>query len=72
MPIPLTHPCPQCEADMELMTTADDGDVGVYECPECGYQVENEVADDEIDDQISNEPPSDEDQDSHDLPSDDD
>ncbi len=72
MPIPLTQPCPQCEADMELLTTADDGDIVVYECPDCGCQVENEVKDDVAeDDQVSNELSSDDDQTSNELPSDD-
>lgn len=58
MSIPLTQTCPQCEADMELLTTADDGEVVVYECPDCGCQVENRVEDPEPDD----------DQDSTELP----
>lgn len=60
MPIPLTQTCPQCEADMELLTTADDGEVVVYECPDCGCQVEQRVEDAEPDDdQDSPEPPPD-------------
>jgi hypothetical protein len=47
---------------MELLTTADDGEVVVYECPDCGCQVENRVEDDEAEgDQHSNELPPDDD-----------
>ena len=49
MSIPLTQTCPQCEADMELLTTDDEGEIVVYECPDCGFQVEDRVADDESD-----------------------
>ncbi len=60
MSIPLTQPCPQCEADMELLTADDDGEIVVYECPDCGFQVENRVEDDEPDDdQESAAPPHD-------------
>ena len=47
MSIPLTQPCPQCEGEMELVTTDDAGEVVVYECPDCGYQVETPVEADE-------------------------
>jgi Zn ribbon nucleic-acid-binding protein len=50
MSIPLTQICPQCEADMELLTADDDGEIVVYECPDCGFQVENRVGEDESDD----------------------
>jgi Zn ribbon nucleic-acid-binding protein len=40
MAIPLTRACPQCEGEMELLTTDDDGEVLLYECADCGYQVE--------------------------------
>ena len=60
MSIPLTQTCPQCEADMELLTTDDDGEIVVYECADCGYQVENRIADDEQeDDQEPDAPPLD-------------
>ena len=58
MSIPLTQPCPQCEADMELLTTDDDGEIVVYECPDCGFQVENQVADDEPDDDHESDAPA--------------
>ena len=32
---------------MELVTTDDAGEVVVYECPDCGYQVETPVEADE-------------------------
>lgn len=58
MPIPTTRACPHCEADMELLTADDDGEVVVYECPDCGSQVEAPVRDDESDvDQDSDVPP---------------
>ncbi|HYM90881.1 MAG TPA: hypothetical protein VEW91_04525 [bacterium] len=47
MTIPLTKACPQCEGEMELLTADDTGEVVVYECPDCGYQVENRVDDSE-------------------------
>jgi Zn ribbon nucleic-acid-binding protein len=47
MPIPLTQPCPQCEGELELVTTDDAGEVVVYECPDCGYQLESPVETDE-------------------------
>ncbi len=47
MSIPLTQPCPQCEGEMELVTADEAGETVVYECPDCGYQVESPVADDE-------------------------
>jgi hypothetical protein len=48
---------------MELLTAADDGEVVVYECPDCGCQVENRVEDEGAgDDQNAPElPPGDED-----------
>jgi transcription elongation factor Elf1 len=58
MPIPTTRACPQCEADMELLTTDDDGEIVVYECPDCGSQVEAPVHDEEPEvDQDSDTPP---------------
>jgi hypothetical protein len=62
MSIPLTQPCPQCEADMELLTTDDDGEVVVYECPDCGFQVENRVEEDEPDDDQESDIPLDADE----------
>jgi Zn ribbon nucleic-acid-binding protein len=50
MHIPLTQPCPQCEADMELITTDDDGEIVVYECPDCGFQAEHQVTAEAADD----------------------
>ncbi|HKV46002.1 MAG TPA: hypothetical protein VJT32_15220 [bacterium] len=48
MAIPLTRPCLECEAEMELITVDDGGEIVIYECPECGHQVELRV-DDEAD-----------------------
>jgi uncharacterized Zn finger protein len=48
MSIPLTLPCPQCETEMELVTADESGETVVYECPDCGYQVESPVDDDEV------------------------
>lgn len=49
--IPLTRVCPECQEEMELITTDDVGEVLVYECPECGSQeetrIENETEDDD-------------------------
>lgn len=39
MELPLTQPCPQCGAEMELSKVVRRGRV-IYECPECGYQME--------------------------------
>jgi len=49
--IPLTKACPECQEEMELITTDDVGEVLVYECPECGYQEETriETEDEELD-----------------------
>jgi len=47
MAIPLTRDCPQCEGEMELLTTDDDGEVLLYECADCGYQVEMPAASEE-------------------------
>lgn len=58
MSIPMTRSCPQCEAEMELLTADDDGEIVVYECPDCGNQIEAPVHDDEPeDDQDSATPP---------------
>lgn len=58
MSIPMTRSCPQCEAEMELLTADDDGEIVVYECPDCGSQIEARVHDDEPeDDQDSGTPP---------------
>ena len=45
MAIPLTRPCLECEAEMELITVDDGGEIVIYECPECGHQVELRVDD---------------------------
>jgi Zn ribbon nucleic-acid-binding protein len=58
MPIPLTQPCPQCEGELELVTTDDAGEVVVYECPDCGYQLESPVETDE--DEPADRPDADE------------
>ena len=52
MGIPLTKACPECQEEMELITSDDVGEILVYECPECGYQEETRVEkeDTEIDD----------------------
>jgi DNA-directed RNA polymerase subunit RPC12/RpoP len=56
MAIPLTRTCLECEAEMELITVDDGGEVVIYECPECGHQVElrledeNDEPDDGVDD----------------------
>jgi Zn ribbon nucleic-acid-binding protein len=47
MAIPLTKACPECEEEMELITADDVGEVLVYECPECGYQEETRVEQDD-------------------------
>ncbi len=43
MGIPLTKACPECQEEMELITSDDVGEILVYECPECGYQEETRV-----------------------------
>jgi DNA-directed RNA polymerase subunit M/transcription elongation factor TFIIS len=43
MGIPLTKTCPECQEEMELITSDDVGEILVYECPECGYQEETRV-----------------------------
>ena len=65
MPIPLTRACPQCEGEMELLTTDDDGEVLLYECADCGYQVEMpaEGEEDALDDEEESEPQLDADDD---------
>ncbi|MBM3450868.1 MAG: hypothetical protein FJX78_07815 [Armatimonadetes bacterium] len=45
MSLPLTMPCPQCGADMELLIEDVSGQVVVYECTDCGYQAEERVED---------------------------
>ncbi len=52
MSVPLTRSCPGCEGEMELLTADEGGEIVIYECPECGYQVEVPVVseDDEADD----------------------
>jgi Zn ribbon nucleic-acid-binding protein len=45
MSLPLTMPCPQCGADMELLMEDVSGQVVVYECTDCGYQAEERVED---------------------------
>ncbi len=58
MSIPMTRSCPQCEAEMELLTADDDGEIVVYECPDCGSQIEAPVHEDETEeDQGSRTPP---------------
>jgi DNA-directed RNA polymerase subunit RPC12/RpoP len=59
MSIPMTRSCPQCEAEMELLTADDDGEIVVYECPDCGSQIEAAVHQDESegDDHASGAPP---------------
>ena len=49
-PIPLTRVCPECQEEMELITTDDVGEVLVYECPECGSQEETRIESDAEDD----------------------
>jgi Zn ribbon nucleic-acid-binding protein len=49
MSIPLTRTCPQCDAEMELLTADDDGEIVLYECPDCGFQSEHRVEADERD-----------------------
>jgi len=50
MAIPLTKLCPECQEDMELITADDVGEIVVYECPECGYQEETRIEnEDELD-----------------------
>jgi Zn ribbon nucleic-acid-binding protein len=58
MAIPLTRACPQCEGEMELLTTDDDGEVLLYECADCGYQAEMpaEGEEDALDDEEESEP----------------
>ena len=41
--IPLTKVCPECQEEMELITSDEVGEILVYECPECGYQEETRV-----------------------------
>lgn len=48
--IPLTRVCPECQEEMELITTDDVGEVLVYECPECGSQEETRIENDTEDD----------------------
>ena len=43
MTIPLTRSCPECQGEMELLTSDDVGEVLVYECPDCGNQIESRV-----------------------------
>jgi Zn ribbon nucleic-acid-binding protein len=43
MAIPLTLSCPECDGDMELVTTDDEGEIVVYECPDCGFQSEQRI-----------------------------
>ena len=43
MSIPLTKSCPECQAEMELITADDVGEIFIYECPECGHQDETRV-----------------------------
>lgn len=43
MTIPVTKACPHCEGEMELLTADDTGEIAVYECPDCGSQVEHRV-----------------------------
>jgi DNA-directed RNA polymerase subunit M/transcription elongation factor TFIIS len=43
MSIPLTQSCPECDGEMELVTTDDEGEIVVYECPDCGFQSEQRV-----------------------------
>ena len=43
MGIPLTKACPECQDEMELITSDEVGEILVYECPECGYQEETRV-----------------------------
>ena len=50
MAIPLTRSCSECEGEMELLTVDDGGETVIYECPECGHQIEIQV-DTEEDDQ---------------------
>ena len=59
MSIPMTRSCPECEAEMELLTGDDDGEIVVYECPDCGSQIEAAVHQDEPEgtDQESGTPP---------------
>jgi Zn ribbon nucleic-acid-binding protein len=45
MSLPLTMPCPQCGADMELLMEDVSGQVVVYECTDCGFQAEERVED---------------------------
>ncbi len=52
MSIPLTKPCPECQDEMELVTTDDVGEILVYECPECGYQEETRIDTDEEPDNL--------------------
>lgn len=60
MSIPMTRSCPQCDAEMELLTADDDGEIVVYECPDCGSQIEARVHDDDPeDDQYAVTPPGD-------------
>ncbi len=50
MAIPLTKLCPECQEEMELITADDVGEIVVYECPECGYQEETRIEnEDELD-----------------------
>jgi Zn ribbon nucleic-acid-binding protein len=49
MSIPLTQICPQCDSDMELLTADDDGEIVLYECPDCGFQSEHRIDADERD-----------------------
>lgn len=48
--IPLTRVCPECQEEMELITTDEVGEVLVYECPECGSQEETRIESDDEDD----------------------
>ena len=42
---------------MELLTADDDGEIVVYECPDCGSQIETPVHDDEPEDDQDSAPP---------------
>jgi hypothetical protein len=47
---------------MELLTADDDGEIVVYECPDCGSQIETPVHDDESEDDQDSAPPPDADE----------
>lgn len=54
MTLPLTRPCPECGADMELLVSDDAGAVVLYECTECGFQTQ-EVVDEEFEEPTDEE-----------------